>query len=132
MPGMNPIGHQLGDKFRRTIVGVVKDSKYTRVDEGPMPMAYYPYTQVNGVRHLEVEVRVKGTATALLPSIERAVHTIDTNLPLENPMTQQAVFEESYSSSHSGLELIPIGSHSRKRTSFTSCQSSLLLISDRV
>jgi len=99
MPGMNPIGHQLGDKFRRTIVGVVKDSKYTRVDEGPMPMAYYPYTQVNGVRHLEVEVRVKGTATALLPSIERAVHTIDTNLPLENPMTQQAVFEESYSSS---------------------------------
>ena len=99
MPGMNPIGHQLGDKFRRTIVGVVKDSKYTRVDEGPIPMAYYPYTQVNGVRHLEVEVRVKGAPTSLLPSIERAVHTLDSNLPLENPMTQQAVFEQSYSSS---------------------------------
>ena len=99
MPGMNPIGHQLGDKFRRTIVGVVKDSKYTRVDENPIPMAYYPYTQKNGVRHLEVEVRVKGTPTSLLPSIERAVHTLDSNLPLENPMTQQAVFEQSYSSS---------------------------------
>ena len=99
MPGMNPIGHQLGDKFRRTIVGVVKDSKYTRVDEGPIPMAYYPYTQVNGVRHLEVEVRVRGTPTSLLPSIERAVHTLDSNVPLENPMTQQAVFERSYSSS---------------------------------
>ena len=99
MPGVNPIGHQLGDKVRRTIVGVVKDSKYTRVDETPIPMAYYPHTQVNGIRHLEVEVRVKGTATSFLPSLERAVHTLDPNLPMENPMTQQAVFEQSYSSS---------------------------------
>ena len=97
MPGGNPIGHQLGDKFRRTIVGVVKDSKYTRVDEKPIPMAYYPYTQVRGVRHLEVEVRVTGNPTALLPSIAESTHSLDPNLPLENPMTQQAVFERSYS-----------------------------------
>ena len=77
----------------------MKDSKYTRVDETPIPMAYYPYTQRNGIRHLEVEVRVKGTPATLLPSIERAVHTLDSNLPLENPLTQQAVFEQSYSSS---------------------------------
>ena len=99
MPGGNPIGHQLGTKVRRTIVGVVKDSKYRSVDEPPIPMAYYPYTQVGGMSHLEVEVRVKGTGTSLLPSIERAVHSIDPNLPLENPMMQQAVFEQSYSSS---------------------------------
>ncbi len=99
MPGQNPIGHQLGEKVRYTIVGVVKDSKYRSVDEPPMPMAYYPYSQVNGVTHLEVEVRVKGNGTSLLPSIGRAVHTIDANLPLENPMSQQAVFEQSYSSS---------------------------------
>jgi len=97
MPGRNPIGHQLGDKFPRTIVGVVKDSKYTRVDEQPIPMAYYPYTQVRGVRHLEVEVRVTGNPTALLPSIAESTHSLDPNLPLENPMTQQAVFEQSYS-----------------------------------
>lgn len=96
LPGVNPIGHQLGDKIRRTIVGVVKDSKYTSVDEDPIPMAYYPYTQAYGVSHLEMEVRVKGEATALLPSIERAVRSLDPNLPLENPMSQQAVFEKSY------------------------------------
>ena len=96
LPGLNPIGHQLGDKIRRTIVGVVKDSKYTSVDEDPIPMAYYPYTQANGVSHLEVEVRVKGETTAMLPSIEGAVRALDPNLPLENPMTQQAVFEKSY------------------------------------
>jgi len=97
MGGANPIGHQLGDKIRRTIVGVVKDSKYTSVDENPIPMAYYPYTQTKGLSHLEVEVRFSGNSIAVLPSIERAVHVIDPNLPLEIPMTQQAVFEQSYS-----------------------------------
>jgi predicted permease len=97
MPGVNPLGHQLGDKSRRTIVGVVKDSKYTRVDENPIPMAYYPCMQVHGLTHLEVEVRTAGNVSGILPSIERAVHSLSPNLPLENPMTQQAVFEQSYS-----------------------------------
>jgi predicted permease len=99
MGGANPIGHQLGLKNRHTIVGVVKDSKYTSVSETPTPMAYYPYTQAGGVMHLELEVRVAGNATAMMPSITRAVHGIDPNLPLENPMTQLAVFEQSYSAS---------------------------------
>jgi predicted permease len=97
MHGANPVGHQLGDKTRRAIVGVVKDSKYRSVDEKPIPMAYYPYTQINGVTHLEVEVRVRGNTTAILPSIEEAVRAIDPNLPLEDPMTQRAVFEQSFS-----------------------------------
>ena len=97
MPGQNPIGHQLGTKNRCTIVGIVKDSKYTRVDEDPIPMAYYPYTQVGGVSHLEVEVRVRGESRAMLASVATAVRALDANVPLENPMTQQAVFEGSYS-----------------------------------
>jgi predicted permease len=40
--GTNPLGHYLGNsKFRLDIVGVVRDSKYTSVDEEPMPMAYF-------------------------------------------------------------------------------------------
>jgi ABC-type antimicrobial peptide transport system permease subunit len=34
---------------------------------------------------------------ALLPTAERAVHELDPDLPLEKPMTQIAVFEDSYS-----------------------------------
>jgi predicted permease len=97
MPGVNPIGHQLGDKFRFTIVGIVKDSKYRSVDEEPIPMAYFPYTQVAGITHLEVELRVAGNPEAIVPSVEQAMRAIDPNLPLEQPMTQQAVFEQSYS-----------------------------------
>lgn len=78
-------------------MGVVKDSKYTRVNENPIPMAYYPCMQVEGLNHLEVEVRMAGSAAGVLPSIERAIHDMDPNLPLENPMMQQAVFEQSYS-----------------------------------
>jgi predicted permease len=98
MPGVNPIGHQLGDKIRWNIVGVVKDSKYTSVDEAPIPMAYYSCAQSQGITHLEVEVHGAEMA-ALLPSIERVIHEMDPNLPLENPMTQQAVFDKSYSDS---------------------------------
>ena len=96
LPGVNPIGHHLGDKHPRTIVGVVKDSKYTRVDEKPQAMAYYPCMQINGASHLEVEVRVAGNTMAALPSIREAVRSLDRNLPLEDPMTQQAVFDASY------------------------------------
>jgi len=97
MPGTNPLGHQLGGKLRYTIVGVAKDSKYTRVDENPIPMAYYSCMQVEGLNHLEIEVRMAGPLGGVLPSIERTVHSMDPNLPLENPMMQQAVFERSYS-----------------------------------
>jgi predicted permease len=97
-PNTDPLGHHLGGvgKNAYTIIGVVKDSKYTRVSETPRPMAYYPYTQGGGVGHMEVEVRATRNPTALIPSIQKAVREMDPNLPLENPMTQQAVFDRSY------------------------------------
>ena len=97
LPSVNPLGHRLGGKNPRTIIGVVRDSKYTRVSESPQAMAYYPYSQATGVGHMEVEVRVAGNPTALFPSIQREVQALDPNLPLEQPMTQQEVFESSYS-----------------------------------
>ena len=94
LPHTDPLGHRLGKKT--TIIGVVKDSKYTRVSEKPQPMAYYAYTQMDGVGHMEVEVRTTGRPTALLDSVRKLVQSMDPNLPVENPMAQQAVFEHSY------------------------------------
>jgi predicted permease len=99
LPNTNPIGHQLGDpeKDHYTIVGVATDSKYRSVDEAPRAMAYYPYTQNEDARStLQVELRTVGNPIALLPTVERALHQMDANLPLEQPMTQAAVFEDSY------------------------------------
>jgi predicted permease len=98
LPNTNPIGHRLGDLKDRpyTIVGVAADSKYRSVDEAPRAMAYYPYAQNDFRPNMQVELRSWGNPLALLPSAEQAVHQIDPDLPLEKPMTQSAVFEDSY------------------------------------
>jgi predicted permease len=92
----NPLGHQLGNKNRRTIVGVVRDSKYTGVDETPRPMAYYAAMQSKSLGNMQVEVRTRGDASAVLPALRSTVSEMYPNVPLEQPMTQQAQFEKSY------------------------------------
>jgi predicted permease len=102
LPNTNPLGHRLGriddpkhEPF--TIVGVARDSKYRSVDENPRAMAYFPYTQMGfAPATMQVELRIGGNSLATLPSVERAVHAIDANLPLEKPMTQADVFADSY------------------------------------
>ena len=101
LPNTDPIGHRLGDPKDGgvyTIVGVAKDSKYRSVDEAPRAMAWYPLAQSQAPRPtLQFVLRTAGNPLALVPSVEQAVHKVDANLPIEKPMTQAAVFEESYS-----------------------------------
>lgn len=92
----SPIGHQLGVKDRQTIVGVVRDSKYTGVDEEPRPMAYYAAMQSKSLGNMQVEVRTRGDATAALSELRRVVSQMYPNVPLEQPITQEAQFEKSY------------------------------------
>jgi ABC-type antimicrobial peptide transport system permease subunit len=59
-------------------------------------MAWYSYAQVPGAGAMNVELRTTGDPLAILPTVRKAVAQIDPNLPLEDPQTQQAVFEKSY------------------------------------
>ena len=95
LPNTNPLGHRL--KYDRTIVGVVKDSKYTSVDEPTMPMAYYAIQGIYGGGTVNFEVRANCDPLSLLPTLRRVVTELDPGVPLESPMTQQAQFELSYS-----------------------------------
>ena len=93
----NPMGHVLGSGKRKfAIVGVVRDSKYRSVDETPMPMAYYAAMQSDSLGTMHIEVRVHGDAAAALPQMRRVVASLDPNVPLEKPMTQQEQFDKSY------------------------------------
>jgi len=97
LSGTNPVGHTLGSyQGKRTIVGVVRDSKYTGVDEKPMPMAYYPAMQSSALATMHIEVRTRGDAMALLPEMRKAVADLYPTVPLEQPLTQQAQFDKSY------------------------------------
>ena len=64
-----------------------------------VPMMWIPYTQLGvlGVGEMNVEMRINGDPMSALPNAERAVHELDPNLPLRDPMTQQEQFEESIS-----------------------------------
>ncbi len=92
----NPIGHVLGGKHRKTIVGVVRDSKYTGVDEEVMPMAFYAAMQSSSLGTMHIEVRTRGDASALLPEMRKTVAALYPDVPLQKPETQQMQFQESY------------------------------------
>jgi predicted permease len=93
----NPIGRVLGSgDNRKTIVGFAADSKYTSVDEKPMPMAYYPAMQASSLATMHIEVRTRSDAVALLSEMRKVIAGIYPTVPLEQPMTQQAQFDHSY------------------------------------
>ena len=92
----NPIGHQIWKRNPATIVGVVADSKYRSVDEEARPMAYVAEMQSKSLGTMHIEVRTRGDAINLLPEMRKTVASLYPNVPLEQPMTQQAQFEKSY------------------------------------
>jgi predicted permease len=99
-PKEDALGHLVGEnkpENRFTIVGVIGDSKYKRVDEKPKPTLYFPYAQHASISNMQVELRTRGNPEALIPSVRAVLHNLDPNLPMQKPMTQRAQFDESFS-----------------------------------
>jgi predicted permease len=98
-PGQNAIGkHALDNDRNYTVVGVVANAKYRRLVREAAPLILYPLEQRYDSQVI-LHVRVAGDPTAFGPSIERAVHSLDPNLPLysvttlEHNMLMGNVFE---------------------------------------
>jgi predicted permease len=97
-PAGDALGHSVGERENRfTIVGVIGDSKYKKVDEKSKPTLYFPYAQHASIENMHVELRTRGNPEALVPSVRAVLHGVDPNLPMQKPMTQRAQFDESYS-----------------------------------
>jgi predicted permease len=97
-PTGDAVGHSVGERENRfTIVGVIGDSKYKRVDEKTKPTLYFPYVQHASIANMQVELRTRGNPEALIPSVRNVLQGLDPNLPMQKPMTQRAQFDESYS-----------------------------------
>jgi len=100
LPDTDAIGHRvaIGDgpqSPQYTIVGVVRDFKYSGSREKPRPMSFIPYRQLDDISPMQVLVRTQGDPMALLPTIGRVVADLDPNIPLQKPMTLAAQFDES-------------------------------------
>lgn len=101
LPNQNPLGHHIGGNAgpndQAMIVGIVSDHKYREIEEQPIPMAWYPYAQNPEIGGMTIEMRVAGKPLAILPAVHKVVRQMDPNLPLIQPMTQRAQFDESIS-----------------------------------
>jgi len=99
-PKGDALGHSVGTNKSEnsfTIVGVIADSKYKRVDEKSKPTLYFPFAQNTPIPNMQVELRTHGNTEALIPSVHAVLHGLDPNLPIQKPMTQRAQFDKSYS-----------------------------------
>lgn len=97
---LNAVGHVISDPKgvdQDLIVGVVKDHKYTSITEEAMPMLWTAFSQGGAVNQLNVEIRGPGDPIAMLPTVRKMIAQIDPDMPLLEPMSQSAVFEQSIS-----------------------------------
>ena len=98
-PGQYAVGKRLsihGDWF--TVVGVVKNSKHQGVNELPEPILYQSYFQFSGPQVI-FHLRTKANPEFLAGPVERAVHELDSRLPvfdvrtLEESTQMASIFE---------------------------------------
>jgi predicted permease len=94
--GQSAIGRRLcnGDKWKpeklHEIVGVVRDARYFNVREAVEPMIYYPgYREPYGTSGGTLSVRTSGDPNALIDSIRRRVHEIDSAVSVTDTRTME-------------------------------------------
>ena len=83
-PGQDPLGKNLrvvGYSTLFTVIGVVRNSTHTFVNESPEPMVYMSFSQWGGPETM-VQVKTEGNPVDLAPAVENAIHEIDTRLPV--------------------------------------------------
>lgn len=81
-PNQDPVGRRLqlrGSWF--TVIGVVKNTVHQRMNELPEPMVYQSFFQ-HADNETILQVRTSGHPETLVPLMERAVHEIDTRIPV--------------------------------------------------
>jgi predicted permease len=98
--GENAIGRRIGRGGSRaaldtTIVGVVKDAKYSSMRQAVPAVFYTPYRQTarQGVLHFYLRTAVPPEQIA--PSIRREVAALDSNLPIRDLRTMEAQIDNN-------------------------------------
>jgi predicted permease len=86
--GENPIGHRIGmvnhePGVERTIVGVVKDMKFSNRDDAPVAAMYLPYAQAPGELRGQAEIKVNTEldSSIMIPALRDQVQAVASELP---------------------------------------------------
>jgi predicted permease len=65
----------------RTVIGVVRDIKYARINEDPRSYVYFPFEQMYQ-SGMTVQVRASSPTSALLEPVRRRIEVLDPNLSI--------------------------------------------------
>jgi putative ABC transport system permease protein len=99
-PNEDPIGKRVKQGFPeynglwREVVGVVNDVKMDGVDRGASMQTYLLFSQTPGSA-LGLIVRTQGNPLAVVAPIERAIHTVDKDLPVYSVWTMDQLLGNS-------------------------------------
>jgi len=112
--GANPVGQRLlvpdtglpPEVAAATVVGVVADLRYTRLDMDAEPEVYFPYLQSKVLFGANIMVRTAGDATRLAPAIRAAVIGTDPTQPPAEMKTLETSLAESTVSRRFNLFLL--------------------------
>jgi len=81
-PGQDPLGKRLMVRSTLfTVIGVVRNSTHTFVNESPEPMVYMSFFQQREPETM-VQLKTEGNPVDLAPAVQNAIHQIDTRLPV--------------------------------------------------
>jgi predicted lysophospholipase L1 biosynthesis ABC-type transport system permease subunit len=89
-PGVDPLGRTLRTGGREhTIVGIIRDGKYDRLDEAPQPYFCLALDQQDFARRVTLVVGTAGDPSALRAQVTRVIRTLEPNLPLSATLTMR-------------------------------------------
>ena len=101
LPGRDPIGVRMAPgggnsvKLDMTIVGVVKDAKYSDMREPPPSLYYTAYQQLRRQSEMSFYVRTALESDSLAAAIRRETAALDPNLPIRELKTMKDQIDEN-------------------------------------
>ncbi len=95
----DPIGRRIGlpggpGRFA-TIVGVIADMKYSKLDANPEPELYIPYGIAGNLSRITVMVKTTGDPWTVAPAIRKLVSQVDKAQPAFDVMTMEQALADS-------------------------------------
>jgi putative ABC transport system permease protein len=103
MPGSSP-----GQEPLATIVGVVADMRYEKLDAHPAPETYIPYRQAVFVRSMDIMVRTPGDASAMAGIMRKLIADLDRTQPVYDVQTVEQALADSIAPRRFNLLLLGI------------------------
>jgi predicted permease len=99
-PAEDPLGKTISVRFvggvqQVEIVGLVKDSKYGKLQEEAFPTAYTACMQSDDAGRMILEIRAEADPVRLIPALRRTVADTDSSVPLFDVRTLQGQIDES-------------------------------------